>query len=496
MSSPFDEAKYNALLKGLEVSEVRFSDLKAENRTFRIDSNFFSREILELDENIKSRKHFYIPKNRIVSGPFGSSLTSEAYLSQGGVPFIRIENIKQGFSISRENMIYISESDNARLKSSQLKLDDLILSKVGNTIGFYARVDEEIKNCNISENNIGIKLDDFSIEQKHYILTYMNSKIGYALTYRRISGNAQPKLNVFDISEIPIPEMSEKFMKNISSMICKSKAKLTESKALYKQAEDTLLSELDLKNWQPKNETVSIKKFSNFDETGRLDAEYYQLKYDEIQQKLSTYNTTTIPSQYDIFKNSGTNYSDGISDVGVVKTKQLTNAGIDLDGVESYFDESTCFYNNSTFIQNSDVIFASMGVGSLGKASVFTSDTETRYVTDSTLRIFRAKDNAKVLPEVLCIFLQSAIGQEIIYRYVVGSTGIINIYDTDIAKIPIPILDNDTQKEIALKVQKAFAYRHKSKELLEHAKQAVERAIEQGEDVALEWLETRYKDGY
>ena len=83
MSSPFDEAKYNALLKGLEVSEVRLSDLKAENRTFRIDSNFFSREILELDAKIKSRKHFYISENRIVSGPFGSSLTSEAYLSEG-----------------------------------------------------------------------------------------------------------------------------------------------------------------------------------------------------------------------------------------------------------------------------------------------------------------------------------------------------------------------------------------------------------------------------
>ena len=101
------------------------------------------------------------------------------------------------------------------------------------------------------------------------------------------------------------------------------------------------------------------------------------------------------------------------------------------------------------------------------------------------------KKHTHVLPEVLCIFLQSAIGQELIYRYVVGSTGIINIYDDDIAKIPIPILDGEIQKDIAEKVQNSFALRRQSKQLLEYAKQAVEMAIEQGEDAALVWLKER-----
>lgn len=96
-----------------------------------------------------------------------------------------------------------------------------------------------------------------------------------------------------------------------------------------------------------------------------------------------------------------------------------------------------------------DVVFASMGVGSLGKISIFTYEGDKRFVTDSTLRIYRAKDNAKVLPEVLCMFLQSELGQKIIYRYVVGSTGIINIYDRDIARIPIPIFDSHTQQTIS-----------------------------------------------
>lgn len=168
-----------------------------------------------------------------------------------------------------------------------------------------------------------------------------------------------------------------------------------------------------------------------------------------------------------------------------------TNSGVNTDGIESYFTHETCIENKSTLVVNNDVVFASMGVGSLGKVSLFSYDGDKPFVTDSTLRIYRAKKHTHVLPEVLCIFLQSAIGQELIYRYVVGSTGIINIYDDDIAKIPIPILDGEIQKDIAEKVQNSFALRRQSKQLLEYAKQAVEMAIEQGEDAALVWLKER-----
>ena len=132
-----------------------------------------------------------------------------------------------------------------------------------------------------------------------------------------------------------------------------------------------------------------------------------------------------------MLKNSGTNYAEGISDVGVIKTKQLTNSGVNTDGVESYFTNEVCTQNRSTFSANNDVIFASMGVGSLGKVSLFSYDGDRPFVTDSTLRIYRAKKTARVLPEVLCVFLQTTVGQELIYRYVVGSTGIINIYDEE-----------------------------------------------------------------
>lgn len=298
-------------------------------------------------------------------------------------------------------------------------------------------------------------------------------------------------MNLTEIGTYRIWKPSMAFQLTIAKIIQAVNAYQIEGQKLYQEGQNIASGLLSIHD-DIFNQISSIKAFSEtLSSVGRLDAEYYQPKYDYYLEMLSHFETTRIPAEFDIYKNSGTNYAEGISDIGVIKTKQLANSGIDTDGVESYFTNETCAQNKSTFISNNDVVFASMGVGSLGKVSLFSYEGEERFVTDSTLRIYRAKETTRILPEVLCVFLQSTIGQELIYRYVVGSTGIINIYDEDIAKIPIPVLDMEIQKNIAEKVQESFVLRRHSKQLLEYAKQAVDMAVEQGEDVALAWLKDK-----
>ena len=57
--------------------------------------------------------------------------------------------------------------------------------------------------------------------------------------------------------------------------------------------------------------------------------------------------------------------------------------------------------------------------------------------------------------------------------------------------MPLPMIDENIQKEITAKVQESFALRKQSKQLLEYAKQAVEIAIEQGENSTLNWLKDK-----
>ncbi len=64
------------------------------------------------------------------------------------------------------------------------------------------------------------------------------------------------------------------------------------------------------------------------------------------------------------------------------------------------------------------------------------------------------------------------------------------IYSKDLIQTVIPILPEDKQAEIEQKVLESFNLRKRAKDLLEHAKRAVEIAIEQDEQAAIDWLES------
>ena len=59
---------------------------------------------------------------------------------------------------------------------------------------------------------------------------------------------------------------------------------------------------------------------------------------------------------------------------------------------------------------------------------------------------------------------------------------------SEIENVVIPILSDDIQKQITENIRESFALRARSQQLLELAKTAVEIAIEQGEDKAMELL--------
>src|SRR3989344_7562786 len=192
----------------------------------RLDAEYYQPEYLELIQKLKLFPGGFKTLEsdaKIVSGPFGSSLKSEAYLKKG-VPFLRISDLQQ-FFVDNTNLVYISEKDNDRLRQSQLLPHDLVISKVGNTIGIISAIPDNFKVCNISENNIGIKFKDSKItdEQKVFLLTFLNSKFGFKQIIRKISGNAQPKLNIQDIYDLVYPITTNSFNLEIYESVSDAK---------------------------------------------------------------------------------------------------------------------------------------------------------------------------------------------------------------------------------------------------------------------------------
>ena len=94
--------------------------------------------------------------------------------------------------------------------------------------------------------------------------------------------------------------------------------------------------------------------------------------------------------------------------------------------------------------------------------------------------ILRLKSKTdKIGNEYLTLVLNSILTQEQVKRDVGGSV-ILHWRPDQVAGTVIPILHQEKQVEIEQKVVESFNLRTRAKDLLEHAKRAVEVAIEAG----------------
>lgn len=486
---PFNEVRYKALMDGLECSEISLSQVRKWNPIFRLDSEFFEKKAVEIDNYLHKLPHIFLKDSEVVSGPFGSSLKSESYLKRGYMPFVRIENIRGGFFIDTSNIYYIAKNDNDRIKNSELHLDDIVLSKVGNSIGYFARVDKQLNRCNISENNIGLKLQAYDVLFKHYMLTFFNSKQAQILVKRRTSGNAQPKLNVSDLCYIPIPTFSNDFYGLISSIILNGEKSIIAASSMYQSSEQTLLSALGMSDFTPSQQNVSVKLFSeSCGFSGRWDAEYYQPKYDQLFDILRNFPTKPLGGENGIvtIKKSIEPGSDLYCENGIpfVRVRDVTKFGISESFIKLPRDVVA---NVSSLYPHKNTILFSKD-GSVGIAYKVERDLE--IVTSGALLHLIVKNPMEILPDYLTLMLNSKVVQLQAER---DSSGAIIQHwkPSEIEKVVIPVLDIEVQMTISKKVQESFAMRRQSEKLLEYAKRAVEIAIEQDEETAMKWLKEK-----
>lgn len=487
---PFNKNKYKVLMDGLDATEIMLSELKKDNLSFRIDSDFFGKQVLSSLKTVETHKCFYLNPKNIVNGPFGSTITSDAHAEKGYMPLVRSININSGFFISKKDLVYISKEDNEIIKHSQLVKDDIVLSRVG-SIGFFARVDTDMKVCNISSNNIGIKLDDFPEAEKHYILTYLNTELAKQLTIRRVSGNVQQKLTVSEICHIPIPMFSIDFYKLISTFVLKSETTRKNSFAVFSSAESILLSALKIDDLATTKDTVAIKALSDsFSASGRLDAEYYQPKYDRLFASLRKHSTQLLGGKDGIatIKKSIEPGSDLYCDDGIpfIRVSDVTKYRISEPSIK--LPRNIVAKPNKLYPKKNTILFSKDG--SVGIA--YKVDKDTEVITSGALLHLTVRNPLEVLPDYLTLILNSPIVQLQAER---DSNGAIIQHwkPSEIENVIIPIFDIEIQKEIAAKVQESFALRRQSEQLLEYAKQAVELAIEEGEEKAIEWLKGKVK---
>ncbi len=458
-------------MDGLECSEMMLSSLSG-----RLDAEYYSKTAESIEQFIMRKEHIFLKKKDVVSGPFGSTLKSSAYMTDGDIAFVRIENIRGGFHISRDSLVYISNGDNTRLANSQLYTDDLILSKVG-SVGLFARVDSELGTCNISENNIGLKLSAYSTQEKHVMLAYLNSHYGQILLQRRKSGNVQPKLNVSDMCIIPIPRFNDDFSERVSSLIVESDNAIRESSRIYTETQNILNDAIHFTSSSLSQKNVTSKSFSEVFSTGRLDAEYFMPKYDYILDKLKgAYIFEDVCNIHgdNFTPQNGKRYSYiELADIG---TYGNITGTITADGAE--------LPTRARRIIHAGQVIVSSIEGSLQSCALITEEYDNALCSTG----FYVIDSDVYNSETLLMLFKSSVIQDLMKR---GCSGTIlsSISENELQKINLPIIDRETQNIIAGHVQQSFTLRRKSEHLINAAVHSVELAIESSEQSAITYLE-------
>ena len=319
-----------------------------------------------------------------------------------------------------------------------------------------------------------------------YLATYLSCKIGQTFANRQKTEQINPYISVANLSSLPIFLCSDTFQLEIERLVKSAHAKLEESKTLYAEAEKMLLDELGLSNWQPSTENVAVKSLKeSFLETGRLDAEFYQPKYDELKEIIRT-NAKYVRdvSSIAIYNQRGEQpryVANG--DLRVINSKHILEQHLDYDNFER---TSSNEWNSEPTAQvfKNDILIYTTGAN-VGRTNVYLSDEKA--LASNHVNILRVENENAIY---VSFVLNSLVGRMQTRQIITGSAQA-ELYSNAIAKFIVPFVDKSIQEKIIKNVQESFFAQNQSKQLLELAKHAVEVAIEQDENVALAMIKEK-----
>ena len=443
-----------------QISHIKYKDII---EAWRFDADFFRPDFIKLENTLKRNNCDYL-KDYCYFVKKGIFDISPLKYKTKWVPFLRVSNTKS-FFINTSDLVFLDEETHNENKWTELNLWDIALSKVW-TIG-DAVINLDYEKVNISQNNIWIKIKHNLIDS-WFIVAFLNSKYGKGQIKKKQSWQVQEKLVLDDIKYLQIPRIDNE--KEIWDFIRLAYDKLWQSKQLYQDAEDLLLTELWLKEHTISHTLTFSTTKKAVDEAWRYDADYFQPKYDELIKKIENYKW-------------GWEYVENcikVQDKNFIPEKWKLYKYIALANVSAQWFISDCeenYWENlptraRRILHKWDVIVSSIE-WSLSSCAVIEDEFDWWLCSNW----FYVLNSNFFNSECLLVLFKSNIIQTLLKKWC-SWTILTAISKDELNKIKIPLINPQLQKEISDKIKESFKLRNESKELLEQAKKMVEDEIE------------------
>lgn len=475
-ATEFDKEYYEKLLDGLEAIEIDLSVCK-NIIDFRIDASTYKKDYVQTDEILKSLNAGSIEDKMNSIQNFGAySLCNDIEFTDYGIPFLMTQNVRHNY-IDWNNIRYISETSHKMLHKSHCKKGQVLVTMAGEYLGRVAVYDRDFI-CSSNQAIAKVTLKDGV--SPYYVATFLNSRYGQNQINRFRTVTGQPNINMALIKSLKIPFFSDKFGKVIESIVMYSNEMFRRANNYYQEGEKLLIETLGLELFAPEADRYSIKTFkSSYGNKGRLDAEFYQQKYDDLFNMLSRFPCKKLGDIVAIRKSIEPG-SDSYSDEGIpfVRVGDISQYGITQPTIKLPYnlidDIEDLFPAKGTILLSKD--------GSVGIA--YKIEESDSFITSSALLHLHVLNENEINLDYLTLVLNSRVVQMQAERDAGGSI-IQHWKPSEIAEVVIPILDKNIQDNISNRIKKSFELRKKSQIILEQAICLIETAIEQGEDIAL-----------
>lgn len=472
-ATEFNEVYYEKLMDGLEINEISLSDLE---RTSRIDAEFYQKKNLFVEQVLDKWDKYAFSQCFNVSDGNHMSISDE--FCNKGVPYYRGQDIYSLF-IENSSPLYISDEayNKAAMRRSYLKKGDVLMSIVGAIIGNSALVTSDRKATCSCKLAILRACDENIIPEMMFI--FIKTKYGQNQIQKFKRGAAQTGLLLEDFEQLYIPKFSKKLQYICKEYVDKIKLLIDEAVHTYGEAEQELIKSLGLQDFNSRTEQYDVKSFKNsFGDTGRLDAEFYQKKYDLIEGKLRNYDTN-IKRLNEVAKYIFTGeYAEEYFDYGEGRKYYIRGTDIGRGYVKT--NDEYCIDPKlySKFAKKGDIITGR--VGTIGNFGIIDEDLEGSVCSDNIL-CFHLPEN--YVPEAYALYFNLTFTKELITRLARGSVQQ-RLNQETLRDILVPFINVEIQEKLRRVINKSREMELEAKKMLDKVVLIVETAIEQGEDVA------------
>lgn len=474
--SPFDSARYERLLGGLEACEISFREVMLGTATARIDPEYFNRAALHALSLIKGG----LKLGDLVADGYRVVYETTQAIDRlegeaNGLPyFLQAADISTPF-INAETMGCVDKTDWERYPKGRVIPGELLIEVKGKAEKIALVPDDFPPNTLIT--GTCFKLTTKKKDDQYFLAAYLTCGYGQLLKDRLKSNLLVSYLAKDDLYSLPVPVVSDGLKAGVRSAIEACFERKRQADLLLKDAETSLLRSLNVEDWASPEPLSYVHNSRDAFASGRLDAEFFTPRVRRLLDRLG---------------------SDGlaIADLAPPRRERFTPGDIgtfhyiEIGGLRS---EGTAEADEvpapeapsraTQIVRAGDVITST--VRPIRRLTAVVGPEQDGFVCSSGFVVLQPRE---IAPEVLLTYLRLKPVCELMDLYASASL-YPAISERDLVSLPIPAISPQVQIEIKASVLAARQAKQRAMQLLDAAKRAVEIAIEDSESAALTYLE-------